>query len=58
MSFLLNEGRIYLSGTSDEVITEETVKKVYDIYVHVCNFRKCCHKVVVLRRNLVLILKN
>jgi ABC-type cobalamin/Fe3+-siderophores transport system ATPase subunit len=45
--FLLNEGRIYLSGTSDEVITEETVKKVYDIYVHVCNFRKCCHKVVV-----------
>jgi len=45
--YLLNEGRIYRAGASEQVITEESVKDVYDVRVHVCDFKKCRHKVVV-----------
>jgi len=45
--YLLNEGSIYRAGASEQVITEESVKDVYDVRVHVCDFKKCRHKVVV-----------
>jgi iron complex transport system ATP-binding protein len=45
--YLLDEGHISRSGASEHVITEETVREVYNVPVHICKFRKCCHKVVV-----------
>jgi iron complex transport system ATP-binding protein len=45
--YLLKNGRIYSSGTSEQVITERSIKDVYHVCAHVCKFKKCCRNVIV-----------
>lgn len=45
--YLLKDGRVYLSGTSEKVITEKSIKDVYGVSAHVCKFKRCCRNVVV-----------
>lgn len=45
--YLLKDGRVYQSGTSEHVITEQSIKDVYGVCAHVCKFKKCCRNVVV-----------
>jgi len=45
--YLLKDGRIYGAGASEEVITEQSIRDVFEIGTHVCRFKKCRRPVVV-----------
>lgn len=45
--YLLKNGQVYQSGSSEEVITEKFIKDVYGVCAHVCRFKRCCRNVVV-----------
>lgn len=45
--YLLKDGRVYQAGTSDQVITEQSIKDVYGVCAHICQFKRCCRNVVV-----------
>ena len=45
--YLLKNGRIYAAGASEEVITEQSIRDVFEIGTHVCRFKKCRRPVVV-----------
>lgn len=45
--YLLKDGRIHSTGTSEQVITERSIREVFDIGTHVCRFKKCRRPVVV-----------
>lgn len=45
--YLLKHGCVYKAGLSEAVITEQSIKDVYGVRAHVCQFKKCCRSVVV-----------
>ena len=45
--YMIKEGAVYSFGGTDEIVTEESIKKVYEVNAYVCNFQRCCQKVVV-----------
>ncbi len=45
--YLLKDGRVYQSGSSEYVLTEQSIKDVYGVCAHVCEFKRCCRNVVV-----------
>ncbi len=45
--YMMKDGQIYAQGPAEQVLTEKSIAKVYDVYAHVHNFKKCCRKVVV-----------
>ena len=45
--YLLKNGRVYQSGTSEQVITEASIRDVYGVCAHVCEFKQCCRNIVV-----------
>ncbi len=45
--YLLKDGSIHSAGTSEQVITERSIREVFEIGTHVCRFKKCRRPVVV-----------
>ena len=44
---LMQDGRVYRVGTSEQVITEQSIRDVYGVSAHICRFHRCCRNVVV-----------
>ncbi len=45
--YIMKDGEIYKSGDPQELLTEEIILEVYDVYAHVCKVKKCRRNVVV-----------
>ncbi|WP_320662965.1 ABC transporter ATP-binding protein [Pyramidobacter sp.] len=45
--YALKNGRVFRSGPCEQVVTEETIREVFQIRAHVCRFEKCCRNVVI-----------
>lgn len=45
--YMMKDGEVFAKGPPEEVITEDSISEVYDIYAHVCSFRPCRRNVIV-----------
>jgi iron complex transport system ATP-binding protein len=45
--YMLKEGMVYSSGEAEEIITGQAIKNVYEVNAYVCDFYRCCQKVVI-----------
>lgn len=45
--YMMQDGEIYKKGEPEEVLTEESILEIYNVYAHVCKFKKCRRNVIV-----------
>lgn len=45
--YIMHGGRVYQSGSVEEVITEKNLQEVYGLRTHICRVKDCCRSVIV-----------
>lgn len=45
--YMMKDGEIYKKGRPEEVLTEDSILKVYNVLAHVCKFKRCRRNVIV-----------
>lgn len=45
--YMMKDGEISRRGTPEEVLTEDSILEVYNVFAHVCKFKKCRRNVIV-----------
>lgn len=45
--YMMKDGEIYRKGAAEEVLTEESILEVYNVFAHVCKLKRCRRNVIV-----------